>query len=222
MVKRNTKRLLLMLVVIILVNNAVPPATGHAESGGRIAFEVQALLPMSRDMVDRAIVMLSGGLVGMKPAERDLFNQLYDPGNTGDIDERFVADVLANYERIRDRLDGPLSISWAPNSKRCGAMRLYYTDLTTIFICPYFDIEQNQHRKARVLIHEAVHMSLLAVDRPYFHKNTYSTRYRALTPRGPWTARLPFVGPLFREIAHGDTLFHPDAYAWYAMELAAQ
>jgi hypothetical protein len=64
-------------------------------------------------------------------------------------------------------------------------------------------------------------MSLLVVDRPYFHKNTYSTRYQALTPRGPWTAQLPLLGPLFREIAHSDTLYHPDAYAWFAIELVA-
>ena len=220
MAKKNAKQTLLMLIMAILVNSTVAPLATSAESGDQQAAQVQVLLPLSRVMVDRAITVLSGGLAGMNPAEQALFNQLYDPGNTGDIDERFVADVLGNYKRIRDRLDDSLMVVQASPNGHCDAMRLYYTDLAKIYVCPYFDVEKNQIRKARVLIHEAVHMSLLVIDRPYFHKNTYSTRYRALTPRGPWTATLPLVGPLFREIAHDDTLYHPDAYAWFAAELA--
>lgn len=209
----------LLLILIGLGTILVFPAQSQPGSGD---FEqVQALLPVSRQMVDQAISVLSGGLDGMTPAERALFDQLYDPGNTGDIDERFVADVLANFRQIRARLDAPLTILRAEDDDRCEDMRLYYTDLAKIYVCPYFDVEESQDRKARVLIHEAVHMSLLVVDRAYFHKNTSSTRYRALTPRGPWITGLPLVGPLFREIAHADTLFHPDAYAWFAVELDA-
>ena len=221
MAKRSAKWTLLILIVAVLVNSTVTPTAAHTSSDDRVAGQVQALLPLSREMVDRAITTLSGGLANMKPAERALFDQLFDPGNTGDLDERFAADVLANYQRIRDRLDAPLIVTQASASGRCQDMRLYYTDLAKIYVCPYFDLEDSQDRKARVLIHEAVHISLLVVDRPYFHKNTSSTRYRALTPRGPWTARLPLIGPLFREIAHDDTLYHPDAYAWFAVELAA-
>ena len=221
MAKRSAKWTLLIIIVTILVNSSVAPAFAQAEAGGRVVSQVQALIPQSREMVDHAIEVLSGGLAGMTPAERALFLQLYDPGNTGDIDEQFVADVLANYKRIRARLQAPLTVSYVPESEHCEGKRLYFTDLRKIYVCPYFNLEESVARRARVLIHEATHISLLVVDRPYFYKNTYSTRYQALTPRGLWTAQLPLLGPLFREIAHNDTLYHPDAYAWFAVELVA-
>jgi hypothetical protein len=221
MVKKRAKLGGLLLVIAILANGIIAPAAALPRPGRDGVAQVQALLPLSRQMVDQAIEALSGGLAGMTPARRALFNQLFDPGNSGKIDRQFVDDVLANYQRIRHRLDAPWTIIWALDSDHCQGQRLYFTDLANLYVCPYFDAEESLDRKARVLIHEAVHMSLLVVDRPYFHKNTYSTRYRALTPRGPWTARLPLVGPLLREIAHGDTLYHPDAYAWFAVEVAA-
>jgi hypothetical protein len=211
----------LLLIVAILSNTIVAPVTALPQSGADASEQIQALLPLNRQMVDQAIDLLSNGLAGMTSDQRSLFDQLYDPGNTGGIDQEFIDDVLANYKRVRDRLEVPWTVVRVSESAHCQDQRLYYTDLTTLYVCPYFDVETSLDRKARVLIHEAVHMSLLVVDRPYFHKNTYSTRYRALTPRGPWTARLPLVGPLFRELARGDTLYHPDAYAWFAVELAA-
>lgn len=220
MAKKRARQVLIVLILAILSGSIVAPAAAQSQSGTGDG-QIQSLLPLSREMVDRAIAALSGGLAGMTPAERVLFDQLYDPGNTGDMDEQFAAEVLANYKRIRARLDAPMSAVLAPDSDHCQGQRLFFTDLTRIYVCPYFDAEESVERKARVLIHEAVHMSLLVVDRPYFHKNTYSTRYQALTPRGAWTARLPLVGPLFREMAHGDTLFHPDAYAWFAVEANA-
>ncbi len=212
------KRIWYLLILLMLSNSLVAPVAALPQPGSE---QIQSLIPRSRALVDQAIDALSGGLANLTPAQRALFNQLFDPGNTGDIDQQFVADVLANYRRIRDRLEAPLTVIRVSESNHCQDQRLYYTDLSTLYVCPYFETEKNPDRKARVLIHEAAHMSLLVVDRPYFHKNTYSTRYRALTPRGPWTARLPLVGPLCREIAHGDTLFHPDAYAWFAVEVAA-
>lgn len=172
-------------------------------------------------MVDNAINVLSKGWAGMTPAERFLFNQLYDPGNTGGVDKAFIDDVMKNYQRIR-RLDGSLVLAYKQDSDRCEGKRLYYTDLIKIYVYPYFTVEDSPDRKARVLIHETAHMALLVVDRPYFHKNTHSTRYEALTPRGSWTTGIPLLGSLFREITHGDTLYHPDACAWSAVELATR
>jgi len=221
MAKKRAKQLGLLLIVVILANSFVAPVAARPQPGDQRVEQIQALLPLSRQMVDQAVDVLSGGLAAMTPAQRTLLHQIFDPGDTGDVDQPFVADVLANYRRIRDRLDVPWIIIRVLDSDHCQGQRLYYTDLANLYVCPYFDAEESLDRKARVLIHEAVHMSLLVVDRPYFHKNTYSTRYRALTPRGPWTAGLPLVGPLFREVAHSDTLFHPDAYAWFAVELSA-
>jgi hypothetical protein len=225
MTKRRVKRLWFLLLLVVLSNSLVAPVAAHANPGDVNAIggveQGQALIPLGRDMVDQAIDVLSAGLANMTPGQRALLDQLYDPGGTGDIDQEFVDDVLANYRRIRARLDEPLTIVRVSESENCGDQRLYYTDLATIYVCPYFDSEESVERKARVLVHETAHMALLVVDRPYFHKNTYSTRYRALTPRGSWTANLPVVGPLLREIARGDTLYHPDAYAWFAVEVAA-
>ena len=221
MAQRKVTWTLLVLIIAIVLNGTVTPAAALLETSDPVAEQVQALIPLSQEMVDRAIAVLSGGLSAMTPADQLLFEQLFDPGNTGDIDKQFIADVLANYKRIRGRLQAPLSVVYKPDSDRCEGKRLYYTDLVKIYVCPYLGVEDSVARKARVLIHEAVHMALLVVDRPYFHKNTYSTRYQALTPRGSWTTRLPLLGPLFREIAHGDTLYHPDAYAWFAVELSA-
>ena len=78
-----------------------------------------------------------------------------------------------------------------------------------IFVCPYFTAEDSP-----------AHMALLVVDRPYFHKNTYSARYEAVTLRGSWTTGIPLLGALFREIARDDTLYHPDAYVWFTAEFS--
>ena len=64
------------------------------------------------------------------------------------------------------------------------------------------------------------HIALLVVDRPYYQPT--SSTYAALTPRGSWTAQIPLIGPLLREIAHNDTLYHPDAYTRFAAALVAE
>ncbi len=227
MLKRTVKWILVMLSLAILVQSAIPPVAAAPSSDAEAAAEaaivsqVQSLVPLSIEMVDNAIAVLGKGWAGMTLSERGFFNQLYDPGDTGEVDQKFVNDVLDNYRAIRDRLDSSLAVVYKPGSDRCEGKRLYYTDIVKIYVCPYFMEEDSRVRKARVLIHEAVHMAILVVDRPYFHKNTYSTRYEALTPRGSWTAGIPLLGPIFREITHGDTLYHPDAYAWLSVELSA-
>lgn len=59
-----------------------------------------------------------------------------------------------------------------------------------------------------------VHISLLINDRAYYQEG--DSRYLALTPRGHWTAELPLIGRILREVARADTLYHPDAYAHFA------
>ena len=227
MLKRTVKWILGILSLAILVQSAIPPVAAAPSSDAGAAAEaaivsqVQSLVPLSIEMVDNAIAVLGKGWAGMTSSEQGLFNQLYDPGDTGEVDQKFVNDVIDNYRAIRDRLNSSLAVVYKPGSDRCEGKRLYYTDIVKIYVCPYYNEEDSRVRKARVLIHEAVHMALLVVDRPYFHKNTYSTRYEALTPRGSWTAGIPLLGPIFREIAHGDTLYHPDAYAWLSVELSA-
>jgi hypothetical protein len=171
-------------------------------------------------MVDGAITVLSRGWHGMSSTEREQFQRFFDPANTGDIDAQFLSQVLDNYRQIREQFDKELTFEFEAESQMCDLMRLYYTDLFKIHVCPYFATETRTDRLARQLVHEMTHIALLVVDRPYYYPT--SSAYATLTPRGPWTAQIPVIGPLFRELAHSDTLYHPDAYARFAAELVAE
>ena len=104
---------------------------------------------------------------------------------------------------------------YAPDNDNCDGQRLYFTDLSRLIVCPYFFQEDNELRKAHTLIHEIAHIALIVADRPYYRPT--SKKYAALTPNGSWTTELPLVGPVLREILRGDTLYHPDAYAHFAL-----
>jgi hypothetical protein len=222
MFKRKAQIVIIILTATSVFQVVSPVLTGAAPKSVQaesVIREVETLIPTSVQMVDDAIQVLSQGWSEMSPAEQELFQKIFDPGQTGDIDEWYVRDVLDNYRRIRHRLDGRLILRYEEDSEMCNLMRLYYTDLFRVHICPYFANEASSGRKARVLIHEVTHIALLVVDRPYYDPNSYSSRYNALTPRGSWTAQIPLLGSIFREISHSDTLYHPDTYSWFAAEL---
>jgi hypothetical protein len=126
-----------------------------------------------------------------------------------------VAKVLANYRRIRAMLATEVRVVYVERSSICEGKRLYFTDLSRLYVCPYFFEEANDLRKARTLIHEMAHMALLVVDRPYYRPT--SKKYAELTPNGSWLTEVPVVGRVAREILHSDTLYHPDAYAHFAL-----
>ena len=67
------------------------------------------------------------------------------------------------------------------------------------------------------MIHEFGHIALLSKDRPYYRPT--SKLYAELTPRGSWASQLPGIGPVIREVVASDTLYHPDAYAHFALEM---
>ena len=183
----------------------------------KIAGELETIIPLSLDFVNEAIVALSSGLDGLSKRDRQLLLVFFDPAETGDIDSRYVETVLANYRRIKSEFQDSISIYLDGNSDTCEGMRLYYTDLASIHICPFFATESNRERKARTFLHEMAHRALLVLDRTYYRPT--NKKYAELTPRGPFIAQLPLIGPIFREIARQDTLFHPDAYAHFAMAL---
>ncbi len=224
MSKGKTKIIFIILIAIIISHFVSPVFAGGSPDSTQarsILNDVESLIPTSVQMVDEAITVLSKGWSGMSSNERDLFQRIYDPGNSGEIDEQFIRDVLNNYQRIRQRLNGRLTFQYETDSEMCNLMRLYYTDLVKVHICPYFKEEGSDGRKARVLIHEVAHMALFVVDRPYYDPKSYSSRYNALTPRGSWSSQIPLIpllGPIFREISQSDTLYHPDAYSWFAAE----
>lgn len=65
-----------------------------------------------------------------------------------------------------------------------------------------------------------IFLALLGTDRPYCDPKSYSSQYNALTPKGSWLTEIPVIGYLVREIAHTDTLYSPDTYAWFAAEMS--
>jgi hypothetical protein len=179
------------------------------------AEEVGALTPLSLQLVDGAITVLSRGWENMSAEEQALFLQLYDPAGTGEINEVYVAKVLGNYHRIRAVLVSELEVVYEEQNNICREQRLYYTDLSRLHVCPYYFEEENEGRKARTLIHEMAHIALRAADRPYYDPR--SEQYAELTPNGSWITGTPFIGRVLRELLRGDTLYHPDAYAHFAL-----
>jgi hypothetical protein len=201
--------LLLRAVLIVRAEETAAAPSRMAESA------IEELIPLSLQFVDGAIAVLSRGWSEMNEAERENFLQIYDPAGTGEVDEQYVAEVLENYRQIRTTLSAGMPVVYAQQSDTCEGQRLYFTDLTRLYVCPHFFEEKNDLRKARTLIHEMTHKALLVSDRAYYRPT--SKQYAKLTPNGSWAAQLPLLGRVLREVLRGDTLYHPDAYAHYAL-----
>lgn len=220
--KKILHQIITILCAIIILQAILPTSAQAADlSTDSSAFiqEVRSLIPTSIQMIDNAVTVLDQGWSGMTPSQREQFSRIFDPGNTGQIDDHYVEKVKSNYLKIRQRLDENFVIEFAENSGMCVGQRLYYTDFLKMYVCPYFLDEHREERKARTLIHETAHMALLVVDRPYYDPKSYSSLYNDLTPQGSWVTQIPVIGHLIREINHNDTLYHPDTYAWLATEI---
>ena len=126
-----------------------------------------------------------------------------------------MSDVLTNFRLIRAEFDSNIVAECETTSFMCTGSRLYYTYWGNVHVCPYFMTESDTTRQARDFVHELAHNALLAADRPYYG----SAEYSALTPRGSVAAQIPVIGPLVRVIARSDTLYHPDAYSWFAFNI---
>jgi hypothetical protein len=224
----NRKAKTLAIIIFIGIGlKFVAPAVFAEGPGGLVQEELtqqvqleidETTTPLSIQMVDQAVAVLSRGWSAMASAEQEAFLTLYDPSETGQIDEEFVATVLANYHKIRATLNEDITVVYETDSGQCMGMRLYYIDLIKLHVCPYFKTEDNEVRKARTLVHEMTHKALLVMDRPYYRPT--SKQYAELTPLGSWLAQLPLIGRILREIVRGDTLFHPDAYAHFALAVS--
>jgi hypothetical protein len=220
--KKILHQIITILCAIIILQAILPTSAQAADlstDSSAIIQEVRSLIPTSIQMIDNAVTVLDQGWSGMTPSQREQFSRIFDPGNTGRIDDHYVEKVKSNYLKIRQRLDENFVIEFAENSGMCVGQRLYYTDFLKMYVCPYFLDEHREERKARTLIHETAHMALLVVDRPYYDPKSYSSLYNDLTPQGSWVTQIPVIGHLIREINHNDTLYHPDTYAWLATEI---
>ena len=215
----NKKRwFVIVICAAILIQGVqmVGNAQALSREDAKVLEEVENLIPVGLQMVQSAEAVLSQGLSEMSPEERNQFERIFDPSGSDEIDDAYIEDVLNNYRKIENRLENSFILQYEEENDMCDNMRLYYTDFIKIHICPYYKSESDSVRKARVLVHEVGHIALLAVDRPYYDPKSYSSRYNNLTPNGSWANNIPLVGKVFREISQSDTLYHPDAYAWFA------
>lgn len=222
--KKISNQVITILCGIIILQSIIPTSAKAANvttDNTRVVQEVRNLIPTAIQEIDNTVLTLSKGWSGMTSAERDQLSQIFDPGNTGQIDEKYVDTILNNYSKIRRKLNDDLTIENGEDNKMCVGQRLYYTDFVKIYVCPYYFSEHREERKIRTLIHETAHMALLVVDRPYYDPKSYSSQYNALIPQGSWVTQIPVFGHLIREIVHNDTLYHPDTYAWLATEVSA-
>ena len=215
----NKKRWFVIVICAAILAQGVQ-MVGNAQALSRedakVLEEVENLIPVGLQMVQSAEAVLSQGLSEMSLEERDQFERIFDPSGSGEINDAYIEDVLNNYRKIESRLEKSFLLQYEEESDMCDNMRLYYTDFFKIHICPYYIGEEDSVRKARVLVHEVGHIALLAGDRPYYDPKSFSSRYNKLTPNGSWANQIPLIGKIFREISHNDTLYHPDAYAWFA------
>jgi hypothetical protein len=187
-----------------------------------IRSQVRALIPPGIARLERAIRIISQGWSSMTPAQRQTFSTYFDPGNTGEIDDSFVRDVLANFRAIRREFDNDLVVECETNAGMCVGQRLYYTYWSNIHVCSTaFLNETSTTRKERDFVHELAHNGMMAVDRPYYDHDTstFEARFGNLSPRGNWSTQIPLIGPLMRVILRTDTEYHPDAYSWFAFSI---
>jgi hypothetical protein len=191
--------------------------------------KVRSLIPTAIAKTDKAIQVLSVGWSKMTAQQRTVFNTYFDPANRGEVDARFVSDVLANFRAIRREFDDDLTFECMPAGGTCTGTRLYYTHWGNVFVCPYFKTEPSDTRRARDIVHELAHNAMHAVDRPYFGSGHGQA---GMSPRGSWPLQIPVLGYGYRligGIAHliggpdtgmlDDTLYHPDAYSMFAFEV---
>jgi hypothetical protein len=222
MSKKISSQVITILCGIIILQTILPTSVKAANDtfeNHSADHKVDQIIPIAIQAIDNTIATLSMGWSGMTAAEREQLSSIYDPGNTGQIDEEYVDTILNNYLMIRRKLNDELAIVNGENNNMCVGQRLFYTDFIKIYVCPYYFSEHREERKVRTLIHETAHIALLVVDRPYYDPKSYSSRYNALTPQGSWVTQIPVFGHLLREIVHNDTLYHPDTYAWLATEI---
>jgi hypothetical protein len=212
------KRTLFIICIAILLFDlhATREVQATSEAALQALDEANSYIPVGLLMIDSAVEVLSRGLSNLSPDEKEQLERIFDPSGSGTIDQEYLNAVLDNFHKIQRQFEKPSSLKYEESSSMCQRMRLYYTYFFKIYVCPYFTIENDGERKARDLVHEIAHIALMSGDRPYYNVKTYSASYNRLTPRGSWATQVPVIGPIFREILRGDTLYHPDAYAWFA------
>jgi hypothetical protein len=164
--------------------------------------------------LENAVRVLGQGWDRMSVAEKGLFNKYFDPSGSG-VNAGFVAQVLVNFRGLLRELNRNVVVECENPSFMCSGDTNAYTWWADLHVCPVF-FTRSQNEQAHILIHEAAHGSLAALDRAYYWQRS---EFSSLTPRGTPLRNFPILGPLFTLIARNDTLNNPDSYACFANEL---
>lgn len=177
--------------------------------------DVRQRMPLVGQKINRALSVLGSGLDGMSTTERATFEQYFDPGGNGGIDQGFVDDVVSNFRSLRSAFDAGLTFECEGPGGLCAVSGRYaYTYFADLHLCSHFFTMSHDDQSWGIL-HELTHNALWAVDRAYGHEPGFTD----LSPRGSWANQIPVFGPLIRLIARDDTLYNPDSYALFAFRV---
>jgi len=110
--------ILIGILAQILLPNPVSGAVLSDEEREIVA-DVQAQIPLSIQLTEEAIAVISNGWDGMNTEQQAEFQNIFDPGDTGEIDDAYLRDVVANYEKILAKLNGEMRIEYVTDSKKC-------------------------------------------------------------------------------------------------------
>jgi hypothetical protein len=204
--------------------------TGFSECTPDIREKIRELVPIARTHVQNAIRSLQPGWAGMDPSAKSDFRRYFDPGNSGQIDDRFVRLVLVNFARLARYMDEGLDFDCnlasgsmcGDGHKWCGEGegngRLYWTCFGDLHVCANSRwLAENDTRRWSDIIHESTHNALHTTDRAYCDTENWPN----LTPYGTGVMsvldEIPVVGKIFSLAGGGgDTLNNPDSYSHFA------
>ncbi len=120
---------------------------GFSECDPMVREKLRAFVPIAQSKARAAIAALEPGWAGMSDTIKSSFRTYFDPGNSGQIDERFVQLVLENFRVIAAYMAEGLDFDCELTSgslcgdgvKWCGEGdgngRLYWTCFGDIHVC---------------------------------------------------------------------------------------
>ena len=206
--------------------------TGFSDCDPGIREKIRAFVPIARTQVDKAIEALAPGWGSLDGTVEADFRKYFDPGNSGQLDARFVQLVIEKFRMLKaymaEGLDFDCDLAsgslCGDGYKWCGSGagngRLYWTCFGDLHVCgAAFTAETDDKRRWSDIIHESTHNALHTTDRAYCN----TTNWPNLTPYGTGAMsvldEIPVIGKLFSLAGGGgDTLNNPDSYSHFAQE----
>jgi hypothetical protein len=206
--------------------------TGFTECTPDIREKIRQFVPTARAQVQKAITALEPGWERLDESTKADFRRFFDPGNSGQIDARFVRLVQDNFRQIQAYMAEGLDFDCELASgsicgdgyKWCGEGdgngRLYWTCFGALHVCANAGwMRASDERRWSDIIHESTHNALHTTDRAYCDTDSWP----GLTPYGTGAVsvldEIPVVGFIFKLAGGGgDTLNNPDSYSHFAQE----